>query len=85
MHIWFNGRYAICIYNPDKESVKIVPAPMVRMQRSIKALKARAEKAATETPSKVCSTVRDYILIAGPRPTDGAWSGIWLETVKGCD
>jgi A49-like RNA polymerase I associated factor len=51
---WSNDRYAICIYNPEKESVKIVPAPMVRMQRSIKALKARADKTTAETPSKVC-------------------------------
>jgi len=49
-----NDRYAICIYNAEKESVKIVPAPMVRMQRSIKALRARGKKASTETPSQVC-------------------------------
>lgn len=45
-------RYAICIYNPEKESVKIVPAPMLHMQRSIKALKSRAEKADSDSSLK---------------------------------
>jgi hypothetical protein len=48
-----NERYAIGILNREKGTVKLLPTPMIQMQRSIKALKSKAAKAAPPTPARV--------------------------------
>ena len=46
-------RYAIGILDREKWTVKLLPAPLMHMQRSIKALKSKAAKAAPVTSAKV--------------------------------
>src|SRR5579859_1019441 len=48
-----NCQYVVGILNREMGSVKLIPAPMIHMQRSIKALKSKAARAAPETPSRV--------------------------------
>jgi len=50
---WSKIRYAIGILDKEKGTVKLLPAPMIHMQRSIKALKSKAAKAAPVTSAKV--------------------------------
>ena len=79
-----NSRYAIGIYNPEKGSVKLIPAPMLQMQRSIKALKSRAGKTLPQTPSQV-HLFPTTPLIADPRATSGPWRGLRVKTCQSCD
>ena len=47
-----DNRYAIGIFNKEKGTFKILPTPIIHMQRSIKALKAKAARSVPDTPSK---------------------------------
>ena len=67
----------IGILNREKGTVKLLPSPMLQMQRSIKALKAKASAPVAESQSKVERAIL-YMLSLDTREKACPRRGFWI-------